>query len=172
MIPNDSQIEADAQFLGFTEQDTARLLVHARRARTGSTARDGFKRSHGAANGSRPSGISDPTGEMATEDQELTPEVERQHEMLFDFLGQAASSKRAVRNTLDRLKGVQAYVKPIGQTSTPCKAEGCDGPAVARGWCDPCRKWIARNPSPDGLDPLTVPGHVIEERTKRRAKAS
>lgn len=171
MIPTDQQIESDAAFLGFTDADTKRLKEQARRARTGSTERDGHKSSHGASGG-RVSGIGDPVGEMACDDDPVTPEVERQHALLFDMLGQAASSKRAVRNTLERLGGIQQWQKPVGQTSSPCKSVGCDGPAVARGWCDPCRKWIARNPTTDGVDPLTVPAQVIDERTKRRAKAS
>ena len=170
-IPPDDQIRADAVFLGFTDKDTDRLLEHARRARTGTTELDGYKRSHGAAGG-RPSGVSDPTGDMACDDPPLTPEVERQHALLFDMLGQSAASKRAVRNTLERLGSMQQWTKPQGHTSTECKSDDCDGPAVARGWCDPCRKWIARNPTGDKLDPVTVPAEVIAERTRRRAKAS
>jgi hypothetical protein len=171
VIPTEDQIRSDALFLGFTDKDVSRLIEHARRARTGSTDRDGYKRTHGAAGG-RMSGVSDPTGEMAVDDEQTTPEIEKQQQTLWDFFVQAATSKRVVRNTLERLDGMQTYVKPIGQTSTPCKSDLCDGPAVARGWCDPCRKWIARNPTADGLDPVTVPGEVIAERTKRRAKAS
>jgi hypothetical protein len=171
VIPTEDQIRSDALFLGFTDKDVERLVTHARRARTGSTDRDGFKRSHGAAGG-RMSGVSDPTGEMAVDDEQTTPEIEKQHTLLFDMFTQAAASKRAVRNTLERLTSMQQWAKPVGQTSPECKSTGCDGPAVARGWCDPCRKWIARNPTGDGLDPVTVPGEVIAERTKRRAKAS
>lgn len=171
MIPSEDQIRSDAQFLGFTDKDVSRLIEHARRARTGTTDRDGYKRTHGAAGG-RMSGVSDPTGEMACDDEQTTPEIERQQRTLWDLFQQAAASKRGVRNTLERLDGMQAWSKPIGQQSPECKSTGCDGPAVARGWCDPCRKWIARNPTPDSLDPVTVPAEVIAERTKRRAKAS
>jgi hypothetical protein len=173
VIPNDDQIRTDAALLGFTDPDISRLVEHARRARTGNTARDGFKRSHGAA-GSRASGISNPTCDMAIDDEQATPEVEKQQALLFDMFQQAAISRRAVRNTLDRLDGMQSWQKPVGHTSSPCKSEpnGCEKQAVARGFCDSCRKWIDRHPAPDGLDPLTVPGEVIAERTKRRAKAS
>jgi hypothetical protein len=171
VIPTDAQIRTDAEMLGFTDRDILRLLEHARRARTGNTERDGFKRSHGAA-GSRASGISNPTCDMAIDDEQQTPEVEKQQALLFDMFQQAVISRRAVRNTLDRLDGLQSWQKPVGHTSSPCKSVDCDGPSVARGWCDPCRKWIARNPTTDGVDPVTVPGEVIAERTKRRAKAS
>ena len=171
MIPSDSQIRADAEFLGFTDQDTAKILTHAQRARTGSTDRDGFKGTHGAA-GSRAAGISDPTGTMACDDEPPTPEVEKQHTLLFDMLTKSAASKRAVRNTLDRLGGVQEWHKPAGHTSTPCKSVGCDDPGERRGWCDACRKWVERNPTFDGVEPATVPADVIEKRTQRRERVS
>jgi hypothetical protein len=189
VIPSEDQIRSDAQFLGFTDRDIERLVTHARRARTGSTAIDGYKSTHGAP-GSRGSsestaveravltdgdGYDDkgrPEPASASFRSSQQDEVERQHELLFDMFTQAAASKRAVRNTLERLTSMQQWAKPVGQTSPECKSTGCDGPAVARGWCDPCRKWIARNPTADGLDPVTVPGEVIAERTKRRARAS
>lgn len=169
MIPSDAQIRSDAEYLGFTDKDTERLIVAATRARTGSTARDGHKRSHGAA-GSRTSGISDPTGTMACEDEPPTPEIENQHRLLFAELDKAAGAKRAVRNTLQRLDGVQEWHKPVGHTSTPCKSAGCDDAAVARGWCNACRMWVERNPTFDGVEPATVPADVIEKRTQRRER--
>jgi hypothetical protein len=103
------------------------------------------------------------------------PERDLVHEANIHCLSALRQALTAIEGVLDSVKRgeeLQRWEKPVGQTSTPCKADGCDGPAVARGWCDPCRKWIGRNPTADGLDPVTVPSSVIEERTKRRAKAS
>lgn len=87
-------------------------------------------------------------------------------------LGQAITALGGLVNHLCRGEDVQKYEKPVGHQAPQCRSEGCDGPAVARGWCDPCRKWISRNPTADGLDPVTVPVSVIDERTKRREKVA
>ena len=178
-IPTDRQLRSDAGFLGFTDADVDRLIVHARRARTGSTDVDGYKSSHGAAGGGRPSGISDPTCDMATSDERATPEIEKQHRLLFDMLDQAASSKRAVRNTLERLGTIQTWAKPAGQTAPECKTVDCDGVSVARGLCNACRMYVDRlkeKRETDGLPPFDVdpivPATVIASRGKRKGQAA
>lgn len=106
-----------------------------------------------------------------------TPEPDEVHRANVHALSALSQAHLAAGSLIDHVRrGLQLgeYEKPVGKSPTPCKSEvnGCDGTANKRGWCDPCRLWIWDNPSPDGLDPLTVPASVIEERTKRREKAS
>lgn len=173
MIPSDHQIRADAEFLGFTDRDIDRILLHAQRARTGRTERDGYKSSHGAAGG-RPSGISDPTGDMACDDDPITPEVEKQHTLLFDMLAQGATSKRAVRNTLERLNGVQAWVKPAGHTSTECCEPGCEDEAEKAGRCgaDYMRKYRYEKDNPGQTCPPLAAEELAKRNPPKRMKAS
>jgi hypothetical protein len=140
---------------------------------------DGWKGQHGPSGGVGGGGMTiegDTVPASSVEAAVLTDrrpdEITTQGLLILDMLGQAAASMRAVRNTRERITERQVWAKPAGHIAPECKSQDCEGVAVARGWCDPCRKWISRNPSGDGLDPVTVPAEVIAERTKRRAKAS
>ena len=186
-IPTDDEIRQQVQDMRRTDNlwdaFEADVLEIARAARI-ATGGDGHKSSHGAlgGGGGGMKVLDEETGDeikvaatvvetMALNAPQTDP-MDRQCELLFDMLNQGAASSRAAFNTRDRIKKARTWVKPAGHTVTPCKVEGCDGPAVARGWCDPCRKWISRNPTADGLDPVTVPASVIGERTKRREKVA
>jgi hypothetical protein len=173
VIPTEDQIRSDALFLGFTDKDVSRLIEHARRARTGSTDRDGYKRTHGAAGG-RMSGVSDPTGEMACDDEQTTPEIERQHDLLFDMFMQAAASKRAVRNTLERLAGLQTYQKPQGHTSTECCEPGCNEPVHKAGRCtaDYWRKRRFEQANPGETCPPLTADELEKRNPPRRQRVS
>lgn len=170
MIPSEKDLKADAVWLGFNEYNVKRLLAHARRARSAPYARDGFKTTHGAS-GTRTSGLADPVGEMATEDDGPTPEIIQQQEILFDMLHQAVLSKKAVQNTMDRIEGIQTCESKTEKRGSVCCTEGCDGTAEVRGRCALCAEWQEANPYPDGTY-REVPSEVIAERTRRRAKAS
>ena len=103
------------------------------------------------------------------------PERDPVHEAnvhALSALSQAVTAVDGVVASLNRGEELQRWEKPAGHQAPQCRSEGCDGPAVARGWCDPCRKWISRNPTSDGLDPVTVPVSVIDKRTKRREKVA
>ena len=171
-IPTDKKLRSDAGFLGFSDADVERLIVHARRARTGSTGIDGYKSTHGAATGGRPSGISDPTATMATGDERATPEVEQQHRLLFDMVDQAASSKRAVRNTLERLGTIQTQERPREAT---CCEPGCEDLADKAGRCntDYMRKyrWEETHPGED-FRALSPDELAEREATRRQRRAS
>jgi hypothetical protein len=169
VIPNDDTIRTDAALLGFTDPDISRLVEHARRARTGSTTVDGFKRSHGAA-GSRASGISNPTCDMAIDEDQQTPEVEKQQALLFDMFQQAVISRRAVRNTLDRLDGLQAWSKPQGHQTTECCEPGCDQPVHKAGRCtaDYFRKRRYEKANPGQTCPPLTATELEEREPPRR----
>jgi hypothetical protein len=191
VIPSEDQIRSDAQFLGFTDRDIERLVTHARRARTGSTAIDGYKSTHGAP-GSRGSsestaveravltdgdGYDDkgrPEPASASFRSSQQDEVERQHELLFDMFTQAAASKRAVRNTLERLAGLQTYQKPQGHTSTECCEPGCNEPVHKAGRCtaDYWRKRRFEQANPGETCPPLTADELEKRNPPRRQRVS
>jgi hypothetical protein len=184
LTPTEDQLKADFQALR-SRTDTqwsdqqAFALELARLAREGSPG-DGYKSTHGAAGVNGGGGLTiegdtvpASSVEAAVLNEHRPADIDLQIRTYLAAVQQRAFYDRIITNTGNRIRlDLRAWTKPVGHQAPECKSVGCEGVAVARGWCDPCRKWISRNPSSDGLDPVTVPAEVIAERTRRRAKAS
>lgn len=71
------------------------------------------------------------------------PEVDEVHKANVHALSALSQAHLAAGSLIDHVRrgeDVQKPERPIGQTSTPCKVDGCDSPAVKRGFCDTCNR--------------------------------
>jgi hypothetical protein len=108
------------------------------------------------------------TGDKRTGDKTGKLERDPLHEAFVRAraaLGQMALAINPLLDNLNAAKEAQTYVKPVGQTSTPCKVEGCDSPAVKRGYCDTdnraALRWEAEHNEP-------IPPAKLEENARNR----